>query len=182
MLESQEPEGETASHGPQNAQARARWSVFWPPHWQAGRRECCQPIKHRRGFHLRICQLHHWPYDPVNANAAIPDDQTGEIIIRCTKGTSGITIALGNGAHNTGSQRRMANVALSSTFINYEVYQDTGRMSVWGVGDGGSLRSGSDLNGTGSVVSVTMYGRIPPAQLGATAGAYNDTLVSTVNF
>jgi spore coat protein U-like protein len=76
----------------------------------------------------------------------------------------------------------MSNVATSSTFINYEVYQDTGRMTVWGVGDGGSLRSGADLNGTGSIVSVTMYGRIPPAQLGATAGAYNDTLVSTINF
>jgi spore coat protein U-like protein len=122
------------------------------------------------------------PYDPVNTNATIPDDQTGEIIIRCTKGTSGITIDLGNGAHNTGTQRRMANVAAANTFINYEVYQDTGRTSVWGTGDGGSRRTGVDLNGTGSIVSVTMYGRIPPGQLGATAGTYNDTLVSTVNF
>ena len=122
------------------------------------------------------------PYDPVNANATVADDQTGEIIVRCTKGTSGITIDLGNGAHNTGNQRRMANAMGASTFINYEVYQDTGRISIWGAGDGGALRSGADLNGTGSVVAVTMYGRIPPGQLAATAGAYSDTLVSTVNF
>jgi spore coat protein U-like protein len=122
------------------------------------------------------------PYDPVNTNATIPDDQTGDITIRCTKGTSGITIDLGNGAHNTGNQRRMINMASATTFINYEVYQDTSRTSVWGVGDSGTLRSGSDLNGTGTVVAVTMYGRIPPAQLAATAGTYNDTLVSTINF
>ena len=122
------------------------------------------------------------PYDPVNANATVADDQTGDIIIRCTKGTSGITIDLGNGAHNTGQQRRMVNLTAPGTFVNYEVYQETGRTSIWGAGDGGSVRAGADLNGTGSVVAVTMYGRIPPAQLSAIAGAYSDTLVSTINF
>lgn len=121
-------------------------------------------------------------YDPVNMHATVPDDQTGDITIRCTKGTTGITIDLGNGAHNSGNQRRMINANATAIFLNYEVYQDAGRTKVWGVGDSGSLRSGSDLNGTGLRVSVTMYGRIPPAQLAATAGTYNDTLVSTINF
>jgi spore coat protein U-like protein len=76
----------------------------------------------------------------------------------------------------------MVNLAASGTFINYEVYQETGRTSVWGAGDSGSVRSGADLNGTGNFVTVTMYGRIPPAQLSAIAGAYSDTLVSTINF
>ena len=122
------------------------------------------------------------PYDPVNANATAADDQTGDIVIRCTKGTTGITIDLGNGAHNTGQLRRMANLTSTSTFVNYEVYKETGRTSIWGAGDGGTVRSGADLNGTGNVVAVTMYGRIPPAQLSAIAGVYNDTLVSTINF
>ena len=122
------------------------------------------------------------PYDPVNANATVADDQSGDIIIKCTKGTSGITIDLGNGAHNTGLQRRMVNSAAPDTFLRYEVYKEPGRATVWGAGDGGSVRSGTDLNGTGGVVAVTMYGRIPPAQLAAIAGGYNDTLVSTINF
>ena len=84
----------------------------------------------------------------MNTHATVADDQTGDIIVRCTKGTSGITIDLGNGAHNTGQQRRMVNLA-NQAFINYEVYQETGRISVWGAGDGGSVRSGADLNGTG---------------------------------
>jgi spore coat protein U-like protein len=121
-------------------------------------------------------------YDPVNANATVPADQTGDIVIRCTKGASGITVGLGNGANNTGSQRRMVNSADSTTTINYEVYQESGRLSIWGPGDGGSVRSGADLTGTGANVTVTMYGRIPPHQLQGTAGAYSDTLVSTILF
>jgi spore coat protein U-like protein len=121
-------------------------------------------------------------YDPVNANATVPDDQTGDIIIRCTKGASGITIGLGNGANNTGTQRRMINSSDSMATIDYEVYQETGRVSVWGPGDGGVFRAGADLIGTGTNVTVTMFGRIPPHQLSATAGTYNDTLVSTILF
>jgi spore coat protein U-like protein len=122
------------------------------------------------------------PYDPVNANATVPDDQSGDIIVKCTKGTSGITIDLGNGAHNTGLQRRMVNSAAPDAFLRYEVYKEPGRTTVWGAGDGGSVRSGPDLDGTGGRVEVTMYGRIPPGQLEAVAGGYNDTLVSTINF
>jgi spore coat protein U-like protein len=121
-------------------------------------------------------------YDPVNVHALVADDQTGDIVIRCTKGTSGITIDLGNGVHNTGQQRRMVNSTASDVFINYEVYKETSRTTIWGSGDGGGPRSGADLNGTGTVVAATMYGRIPPAQLSAIAGNYTDTLVSTINF
>jgi spore coat protein U-like protein len=121
-------------------------------------------------------------YDPVNANAAVPNDQTGDIVISCTKGITGITIDLGNGANNDGRQRRMVNSTGHNTFLNYEVYQDMTRSTVWGRGDDGSVRSGVDLDGTGSDVHVTMYGRIPAAQTSAIPGGYNDTLVSTINF
>ena len=121
-------------------------------------------------------------YDPVNAHAARPDDQVGDIVIRCTKGAKGITLGLGNGANNSGSQRRMVNSADPTTRLDYEVFKEPGRTSIWGPGDGGSLRSGSDLDGTGTNIVVTMYGRIPPHQLQATAGAYTDTLVSTILF
>ena len=121
-------------------------------------------------------------YDPINAHASVPDDRTGDIVIRCTKGANGITIGLGNGANNSGAQRRMVNTADPTTTLDYEVYQDSGRINVWGPGDGGALRAGSDLNGTGLNMTVTMYGRIPPHQLSASSGTYNDTLVSTIQF
>ncbi len=121
-------------------------------------------------------------YDPLNANATAPDDQTGEIVIRCTRGANGITVGLDNGDNNTGAQRRMVNVADPTSALDYEVYKESGRTTILGPGDGGSVRSGSDLNGTGGDVIVTLYGRIPPHQLQASAGGYSDTLVSTILF
>jgi spore coat protein U-like protein len=122
-------------------------------------------------------------YDPVVAHASSPDDATGTITIRCTSGANGITIDLGGGAHNPGNtQRQMVNATNSSILLSYEVYQDSNRTAVWGQGDNGTVRAGSDLDGTGADVSVTMYGRIGQAQLAAVSGSYGDTLVSTINF
>jgi len=121
-------------------------------------------------------------YDPINANASTPDDATGNIVIRCTKGASGITIDLGNGAHNGGGQRQMANTTNTAVLLPYEIYKEGTRALVWGTGDSGTVYAGATLDGTGADVSVTMYGRIPAAQLQAIAGSYGDTIVSTINF
>ncbi len=120
-------------------------------------------------------------YDPINTHSSSPDDTTGNITIRCTKGADSITIDLGPGAHNGGSQRQMAHED-GAVLIPYEIYKDSGRLVTWGTGDGGDVNSGTALNGTGSDVTVTMYGRIPSAQLQAIAGSYSDTIVSTINF
>jgi spore coat protein U-like protein len=121
-------------------------------------------------------------YDPINANASTPDDATGNIVVRCTKGATGITIDLGTGAHNGGTQRQMVHATNSTVLLPYEIYKEAARASVWGTGDTGSVYSGTTLDGTGADVSVTMYGRIPAAQLQAIAGSYHDSIVSTINF
>jgi spore coat protein U-like protein len=122
-------------------------------------------------------------YDPVFAHATTPDDATGTITVRCTSGATGITIDLGPGAHNPGNtQRQMVHGANSSILLSYEVYKDTNRTFVWGQGDGGTVRSGTDLDGTGASVEVTMFGRIAQGQVQAISGSYTDTLVSTINF
>src|SRR5256885_4386581 len=45
-------------------------------------------------------------YDPVVANASTPLTGTGSVSIKCTKGSSGITVDLDAGAHVSGTQRR----------------------------------------------------------------------------
>jgi len=121
-------------------------------------------------------------YDPINTNASAPDDGTGNITIRCTKGATGITIDLGVGAHNGGNQRQMVHGTNSSVLLPYEIYKESTRAVVWGTGDSGSVYSGTILDGTGADVAVTMYGRIPAAQLQAISGSYSDSIVSTINF
>jgi spore coat protein U-like protein len=122
-------------------------------------------------------------YDPVNANASSPSDASGEIIVRCTQGSSGAKIDLGAGQHNTSNtQRKMAHETDGTVQLRYEIYKDGGRTQVWGTGDNGTERTGADLNGSGLDVKVTMYGRIPEGQLQAISGNYTDTLISTIYF
>jgi spore coat protein U-like protein len=121
-------------------------------------------------------------YDPVNTHATAADDATGTITVRCTKGATGITIDLGAGSNNSGSQRQMVHASDPGVLLSYEIYKESSHSSVWGTGDSGTVYSGSTLDGTGADVQVTMYGRIPAAQLQAIAGSYSDTVVSTINF
>src|SRR5947208_10024354 len=46
-------------------------------------------------------------YDPVVANASTALTGTGSVSIKCTKGSSGITVDLDAGAHVSGTQRRL---------------------------------------------------------------------------
>ena len=115
-------------------------------------------------------------YDPVVANASTNDDGTGSVIITCTRGTAA-TIGLGLGANASGSQRRMKDA--TTDYLNYELYQDAGRATVWGTTGAGLLSPAAapDKNPR----TFTVYGRIPSGQ-DVPAGSYTDTVVATVNF
>lgn len=116
-------------------------------------------------------------YDPIVTHATAPDDSTsGSVTITCTKG-SAATIGLGLGSNVSGSQMRMLNGA--ANFLNYALYQDASRTTVWG-------NSGSGLLSPVAAPSkapraFTVYGRIPAGQ-DLPAGTYTDTVTATVNF
>ena len=115
-------------------------------------------------------------YDPIVTNASVNDDGTGSVTITCTKGTAA-TIGLGLGANVSGSQMRMKDAA--TDYLNYALYQDSGRATVWGTSGAGLLSpvAAPDKNPR----TFTVYGRIPSAQ-DVPAGSYTDTVVATVNF
>ena len=115
-------------------------------------------------------------YDPVVAHATAPLDGTGAVIVTCTKG-AGTRIDLGLGANATGSTRRMS--AGGANFLAYELYQDTGRTTVWGAGSG----AGQTIAGAPSKAArtFTVFGRVPAGQ-DVPAGSYADTVVATINF
>src|SRR5437773_2266548 len=58
-------------------------------------------------------------YDPTAASA-LPG--TGSVSLKCTKGSSAITIDLNAGAHASGAQRRMLG-GTSGDFLNYGITQ-----------------------------------------------------------
>jgi spore coat protein U-like protein len=115
-------------------------------------------------------------YDPVVANASTNDDGTGSVIVACTKGST-VTIGLGLGANASASQMRMKDA--TTDYLNYALYQDAGRATVWGNSGSGLLSPVAAPDKTPR--TFTVYGRIPSGQ-DVPAGSYSDTVVATVNF
>ena len=110
-------------------------------------------------------------YDPVTANAVSPKDGTAAMTVACTKGfvpTIGIPPA---GRTMTGG----------GDTLNYELYQNPGRSTVWGDGTGGTtLFTPPSAPGKGGT-AYTIYGRIPGGQDVGVA-SYSGTILVTVNF
>jgi spore coat protein U-like protein len=116
------------------------------------------------------------PYDPVVANASTNLDGTGTVVVACTKGTAP-TVGLGLGANAASTVRRMHDG--SSNYLTYELYNDSGRSTVWtnaGLGLLSPVAAPSK-----AARSFTVYGRVPSNQ-DVPAGSYTDTVVATVNF
>ena len=114
-------------------------------------------------------------YDPIVANAATPLDGTGTVTIACTK-NSATTIGLGLGANASGSTRRMINGA---EFMTYELYQETGRTTVWGNATTGLLTP--PVAPSKAARNFSVYGRVTAGQ-DVSAGNFTDTVVATVNY
>ncbi|HEU4438452.1 MAG TPA: spore coat U domain-containing protein [Methylomirabilota bacterium] len=114
-------------------------------------------------------------YDPVVTHASSPLDATGSVVVTCTKG-AGTRIDLGTGGNFSAGARRMAG---GSDFLTYELYQDSGRTTVWGSGAG----AGNTIGAAPSKAprTVTVYGRVPGGQ-DVSANSYADTVVATINF
>ena len=127
------------------------------------------------------------PYDPT---AAIALPGTGLVSLKCTKGSSAITVDLDAGSHASGSQRRMLG-GTSGDFLNYNVTQPAtttpwtscAGSTVWGSTVGGSVYTPSGV--TWSAIpaqAFTVCGSVPAAQNVSADGSYTDTVVVTVNF
>lgn len=111
-------------------------------------------------------------YDPLGANAASPLDAQGTLQIACTRNTI-YAVGLGQGSFPAGATRRMAS---GTERLAYELYRDPARTAPWST----TATVGGTAPSTAPIV-LTVYGRIPGGQA-VLAGAYADTVQSTVNF
>lgn len=112
-------------------------------------------------------------FDPLE-NVAV--DTTGTITVTCSPSAS-YTIELSAGHAGTYSPRKMAGPG--GRTLDYNLFRDASRTTVWGDGIGGtSTVDGSD-DGSGS--SHTLYGTIPAGQ-NPYVGSYSDSISVTVVF
>jgi len=121
-------------------------------------------------------QMDFGQYDPVQANATLPLDAQAVITVACTKGAV-VKIGIDDGTGGTPGVRRMSGGA--SAFLTYDLFQDAGHTIRWGntATDGmdGGVAPSRDPR------PFTVYGRVTGGQ-DVAEGAYQDTVVVTVNF
>lgn len=121
----------------------------------------------------------------INANPLTFGNYTGTEIdlnttlsVNCTKGGAySIGLSKGNGANATTSTRSMTG-AVNKASLNYSLYSDAGRTQNWDDISGNNVPTN---NGTGSSVSVTVYGQIPANQA-LTADTYSDSVTATISY
>lgn len=116
-------------------------------------------------------------YDPIVVNNTSPLDATANLQYTCTKGVTA-TVGLGNGANYT-TTRRMAGP--SANFLNYQIYTDSLRTSIWTTTTTVSATSTSKNTFLGGGTGLPAFGRIPAGQ-DIVAGSYTDSVTATVNY
>jgi spore coat protein U-like protein len=116
------------------------------------------------------------------------NDSAGTIHVACT-GLLLIGVAyeielnVGVGSGSSFSSRVMTSTTNSGHHLNYNLYTNSSRTSVWGDGSAGTATvSGGFFLGIGSQsIDYNIFGRIPARQ-NAYVGSYSDTITMTINF
>jgi len=118
-------------------------------------------------------------FGTYNVFSAAPDNATGQVTYRCTAPRPPlVTIQLDKGGAPTFNPRQMR---MGSEILNYNLYLDSTRTTIWGDGTGGSqsyTRSNPPLNQN---INVNVFGRIPAGQ-DVSAGSYSATVTATIFF
>lgn len=119
-------------------------------------------------------------YNPLSLT---PTDSTGDVAVICSGILSiavNYTISLSAGGAGSYAPRKMA---FGAARLNYNLYTNSSRTTVWGDGSGGTVKvsDGYALALLSVTRHYTVYARLPATQ-NVVAGAYTDTLTVTVNY
>jgi spore coat protein U-like protein len=119
-------------------------------------------------------------YDPLSNT---PTDSTATVTVDCILVVAiagSFDVALSTGSSGSFSQRKLSGG--TSDTLNYNLYTNASRTTVWGDGSGGSSIMSPTFTALLAVNRVlTVYGRIPARQ-NVASGPYNDTITVTVTY
>ena len=103
-------------------------------------------------------------------------DNTSTVNVTCTNTTPyNVGLDAGTGTGATVTTREMT---AGGATVNYTLYQNPGRSTIWGNTVGTDTVGGT---GNGSAQALTVYGRVP-SQSTPAPGAYSDTITVTVTY
>jgi spore coat protein U-like protein len=109
-----------------------------------------------------------------------PVDGAGSITITCTGSgaTNSLNITLSNGSSGACPGRRMA---MGANRLNYDIFQDAGRITPWCAGAGNRLNFNLDFStGANQTRTFTLYGRMPGNQNPPYGTTYSDSLTANL--
>jgi len=118
-------------------------------------------------------------FGSYNVFAGSADDATGQITYRCTVlQPPQVRIQLDRGGAPSFNPRQMRQ---GSETLNYNLYLDSTRSTIWGDGTGGTSTYTRTLPPLNQNINVNVFGRIPAGQ-DVSAGPYNATVTATIFF
>jgi spore coat protein U-like protein len=126
-------------------------------------------------------------FGTINAGSAAANI-AGRVTLTCNKGATVTSVALNNGAHATGTQKRMQKAA-SGEFLSYRIDRPTGAAFNTCPAAG----SGPEWNGGNTIVATPLFATTGGAKLinicasitaaqYPSAGSYSDTVTITANY
>jgi spore coat protein U-like protein len=125
-------------------------------------------------------------FGPYDVLTSVPNDSLVTIDVACDRqggaATVDVDMAIGQGSNGSSiNDRRMLHLGGSGDFLNYNLFRDVSRSSIWGFSSGVDTvsRQLSIANKSTATASFTIYARIP-AQQDVTIGSYRDTVQITV--
>ena len=117
-------------------------------------------------------------FGTYNVFSGSPNDATGQVTFRCSPPLpSLVTIQLDKGGSSSFNPRQMRQ---GTETLNYNLYLDSTRTTIWGDGTGGT-QTYTQTSPPASAQNANIYGRIPAAQ-DVSAGTYSATVTATIFF
>ena len=111
---------------------------------------------------------------------ASPSDSTGTVTVTCDQAPPvDVVIAIGSSGTSGGFNPRQMRSASSPDRLNYNLFVNAGRSTVWGDGAAGTSTVFLKNVVKNRPVLTTIYGRIPPGQ-DVSVGSYSDSLTVTI--
>lgn len=115
----------------------------------------------------------------VNVLSGTDTDATGGLSVTCTSGTTWSASAdVGAGTGASLASRKMASGANQ---LNYALYTESTRTTIWGDGLLGATGTFTGI-GDGAAQASTIYARVPSGQGSVPTGSYADTVTVTVTY
>ncbi|WP_186371321.1 spore coat U domain-containing protein [Yersinia alsatica] len=114
----------------------------------------------------------------LNTEIKVPYSSTsgGTLNLYCSTGTN-YSIAIDNGLHASGNQRRLAGG--TAEFVTYNLYKDSAYGQAWGTTGSGLLTGTASTIAT--AIPLTVYSQVP-IQTTPSVSTYTDTVNVTVSW